>query len=57
MQIKHVCQSCGEVMEVHEHSSYQEIKTCLRGLKPLCPECRRYFGCPLPEERTSECPK
>jgi hypothetical protein len=36
MQIKHVCRSCGEVMAVHEHANYQEVKDCLRGMKPLC---------------------
>ncbi|MBV8453847.1 MAG: hypothetical protein JOZ29_16475 [Deltaproteobacteria bacterium] len=26
MQIKHCCTNCGEVMAVHEHSSWQEVK-------------------------------
>jgi hypothetical protein len=48
MEIKHVCQSCGEIMAVHEHSNYQEVKDCLRGMKPLCGECASWPGCPLP---------
>jgi hypothetical protein len=50
MQIKHVCQFCGEVMAVHEHSNYQQVKECLAGMRPLCDECRRFPGCPLPED-------
>ena len=45
MQITHTCQSCNEVMAVHEHASYQEIKDCLRGMKALCPECSSWPGC------------
>ena len=48
MEIKHVCQSCGEVMEVHEHSSWLEIKECDCHRKPLCDECARWPGSPLP---------
>jgi hypothetical protein len=33
MQIKHVCQSCVEVMTVHEHANYQEVKDCLAGMR------------------------
>ena len=32
MEIKHVCQSCGEVMAVHEHASYQEVKDRCTGV-------------------------
>src|SRR5689334_208484 len=32
VEIKHVCQLCGEIMAVHEHASYQEVKTCLAGM-------------------------
>ena len=39
MQIEHVCQSCGEVMAVHEHSNYQQVKECLAGMRALCDEC------------------
>src|SRR5262249_7490536 len=38
----------GEVMAVHEHRSYQEDKTCLRGIKALCSECASWPGSPLP---------
>jgi hypothetical protein len=31
LQIKHVCQSCGGVMAVHEHANYQQVKDCLAG--------------------------
>jgi hypothetical protein len=50
MQIKHCCADCGEVMAVHEHSSWQEVKDCRRGMRPLCDECRRFPRCPLPSE-------
>ncbi len=49
MQVKHVCQSCGEVMAVHNHSSYVEVTLCLRGMRAVCDECRRWPGCPLPQ--------
>jgi hypothetical protein len=52
MQITHTCQSCNAVMAVHEHSSYQVVKNCLGGMKPLCNECARWPGSPLPQERT-----
>ena len=54
MQIKHVCQSCGEVMEVHEHSNYQQIKDCNRERRALCDRCRSWPGCSLPEAGTRE---
>jgi hypothetical protein len=50
MKVKHCCQSCGEVLVVHEHSSYQEIKECLAGMKALCPECASWPGCPCAQE-------
>jgi hypothetical protein len=49
LEIKHVCQSCGEVMAVHEHASYQEIKDCQAGMR-LCRECASWPGCPLPTD-------
>ena len=52
MEIKHVCQPCGEVMAVHTHRSWQEVKACLRGMKPLCTECARWPGCPSPKTET-----
>ena len=52
MKIKHACQSCVDVMAVHDHDSYQEIKACLRGLKPLCESCASWLGSPLPSEGT-----
>jgi hypothetical protein len=48
MQITHTCQSCNAVLAVHNHSSYQEVKDCLRGMKPLCTECASWPGCPPP---------
>jgi hypothetical protein len=50
MQIKHVCEACGEVMAVHFHKSWQEVKDCLAGMRPLCRECASWPGCPLPED-------
>jgi hypothetical protein len=35
MEIKHVCQSCGDVMAVHEHESWHEVKDC----SPGCERC------------------
>ena len=52
MHIKHVCASCGELMEIHGHSSWQEIKDCDRNRRALCDACRSWPGCPLPPERT-----
>ena len=49
LEIKHCCVDCGQVIAVHEHSSYVEVKLCLRGMRALCDECRRFQGCPLPE--------
>jgi hypothetical protein len=46
MQIKHCCADCGEVMAVHEHSSYQEIKDCFAGMRALCTACRSWPGSP-----------
>jgi len=40
MQIKHCCAACGAVLAVHEHNSYQEVKDCLAGMRPLCDVCR-----------------
>jgi hypothetical protein len=52
MEIKHVCQSCGAVMAVHQHSNYQEVKDCLTTMRSLCDACASWPGCPLPPERT-----
>ena len=52
MEIKHVCQSCGEVMAVHEHSSWQEIKDCQTGMRALCAECRTWRDALSPKRRT-----
>jgi hypothetical protein len=30
MEVKHCCADCGEVMAVHIHNSWREIKDCLR---------------------------
>jgi len=51
-EVKHCCVDCGQVIVVHEHSSYVEVKLCLRGMRPLCDECRRFPGCPLPQGGT-----
>jgi hypothetical protein len=52
MEVRHVCESCGELLAVHYHSSYAEVKACRRGMKPLCAQCASYPGCPLPSEGT-----
>src|SRR5580658_994831 len=36
MKMTHCCADCGEVMAVHEHSSWQEIKDCDRNPRALC---------------------
>jgi hypothetical protein len=46
MEIRHVCQPCGELMAVHEHESWQEVKDCLAGMRALCRECASWPGCP-----------
>ena len=46
MEIRHVCQSCGELMAVHEHESWQEVKDCLAGMRALCRERASWPGCP-----------
>ena len=51
-EVKHCCVDCGQVIVVHEHSSYVEVKLCLRGMRPLCDECRRFPGCRLPQGGT-----
>jgi hypothetical protein len=55
-QIKHVCQSCGEVMAEHEHSSWQEIKDCLAGMRALCPDCDSWPACPSTQRQTVTTP-
>jgi hypothetical protein len=50
MQIKDVCQSCGELMEVHEHTSWLEVKACTRTLPALCPACASWPGMPCAAE-------
>jgi hypothetical protein len=54
MEIKHCCADCGEVLTVHQHSSYQEVKDCLRGMKALCAECASWPGLPLPQARKQD---
>ena len=49
MEIKHVCCDCGAILAVHQHASYQEVKTCLAGMKPLCPKCASWPESPLPD--------
>ncbi len=39
IEITHSCVACGEIIAVHKHASYQEIKNCLAGLKALCAQC------------------
>ena len=55
MLVKHVCQSCGEVMAVPEHSSWQEVKDCQAGMRGLCDECQRFPGSPLPKDGIHHC--
>jgi hypothetical protein len=52
MEVKHCCVDCGQVMAVHEHSSYQEVKDCLASMRPLCDECWSWPGCPLLKHET-----
>jgi hypothetical protein len=52
VEVTHCCIDCGQVMAVHEHSSYQEIKDCLAGMRPLCDAYRSWSGCPLPSPGT-----
>jgi hypothetical protein len=33
MEVKHCCADCGEVIAVHEHSSWQQIKDCQAGMR------------------------
>jgi phage FluMu protein Com len=35
MQIRHVCESCGKLLAVCEHSSYAELRRCWLGMKRL----------------------
>ena len=53
IEIKHVCESCGEVMAVHEHESWQEVKDCLAGMRALCRECGSWPGGPFAGADTS----
>jgi hypothetical protein len=46
VQIKHVCLSCGKIMEVHEHSSWLDIKQCDRNRRALCQSCDSWPGSP-----------
>ena len=52
MEVKHCCAGCGEIMAVHEHSSWQEIKDRDRNRRALCDAGRSWPRCPLPQERT-----
>jgi hypothetical protein len=52
LQIKHCCEDCGAVLAVHEHANYQQVKDCRATMRPLCDECRRFPGSPLPSEGT-----
>ena len=51
-RVVHVCESCGTLLAVHNHRSYAEVKACVRGMRPLCPECASWPGseCTLPAE-------
>ena len=50
-EVKHCCADCGDVIEVHEHSSWQEIKDCQAGMRALCERARAGQDA-LPLERT-----
>jgi hypothetical protein len=50
MEVKHCCADCGEVIAVHEHSSWQQIKDCQAGMRALCVACASWPGCPLPKD-------
>jgi hypothetical protein len=47
MEVRHVCESCGELLAVHEHANYQQVKDCRGTMRPLCNECASWPGCPL----------
>ena len=51
MEIKHCCPSCGDVVVVHIHNSWQEVKDCLAGMRALCTACASWpgSGCPSAE--------
>ncbi len=50
VMIKYCCADCGEVIVVHFHNSWQEIKDCQRGMRALCDACRSWPGCPSARE-------
>lgn len=52
MEIKHCCEDCGDVLVVHDHTSYQEVKDCRTAMRPLCDTCGSWLGCPLPAAGT-----
>jgi hypothetical protein len=45
MEVKHCCGDCGEVIAVHEHNSWEQIKDCQAGMRALCAECASWPGC------------
>jgi hypothetical protein len=52
MESRHVCQSCGAVLVVHNHSSYREVRTCLHGVyESLARECASW-----PSPKTARLP-
>src|ERR1700752_1546123 len=54
VEIEHCCASCGEVLAMHEHSSWQQVKDCQAGMRALCRECASWPGCPPPAAWTGE---
>jgi hypothetical protein len=41
MQITHCCTSFFQVIALHQHSSWEQIKGCQAAMGSLCPECAR----------------
>ncbi len=50
MEVKHCCADCGEVIVVHFHNSWQEIKDCLAGMRGLCAQCNSWPECPSAQQ-------
>ncbi len=49
VEVKHCCVDCGQVIVMHEHSSYIEVKNCLAGMRALCDACASWPGSPSAE--------
>jgi hypothetical protein len=47
MEVRHVCESCGELLAVHHHANFQQVKDCRATMRPLCEACASWPGCPF----------